>query len=104
MIVERIGRPAMYEQLAEEAVELAFAALKMARILRGENPTPRTEEEMRWNIVDETTDVMICLQELMIRFDPKVEDEKRKRFRKRWKEWKAGDEQDNMEQDEGEGL
>lgn len=38
-MIDIIGRPAMLEQLAEEASELAKAALKLARIDRGENPT-----------------------------------------------------------------
>lgn len=42
MMIEAIGSPAMLEQLAEEATELAQAALKAARILRKENPTPVT--------------------------------------------------------------
>ena len=39
-IIEEIGEAAMLEQLAEECTELAKAALKMARIIRKENPTP----------------------------------------------------------------
>ena len=45
MMIEKIGEPAMLEQLAEEAAELSHAALKLARIIRGENPTPVTEVE-----------------------------------------------------------
>lgn len=44
-IIEEIGEAAMLEQLAEECTELAKAALKMARIIRKENPTPVTEKE-----------------------------------------------------------
>lgn len=36
------GEPALLEQLAEECSELAQAALKLARLERGENPTPKT--------------------------------------------------------------
>lgn len=43
-IIDEIGEAACLEQLAEEAAELAQAALKMARIIRGENPTPLTKE------------------------------------------------------------
>lgn len=39
-IVEKIGEAARWEQLAEECAELGHAALKVARILRGENPAP----------------------------------------------------------------
>lgn len=44
-IIEEIGEAAMLEQLAEECTELAKAALKMARIIRKENPTPVTEKD-----------------------------------------------------------
>ena len=44
-IVDRIGKPAMLEQTAEECAELAHACLKEARRLRGENPTPKTTPE-----------------------------------------------------------
>lgn len=43
-IIEEIGEAAMLEQLAEECTELAKAALKMARIIRKENPTPVTRK------------------------------------------------------------
>ena len=33
MMIEKIGTPAMLEQMAEEAAELAQAALKLARVL-----------------------------------------------------------------------
>ena len=55
-IIEEIGEAAMLEQLAEECTELAKAALKMARIIRKENPTPVTEKEAIANIREEYTD------------------------------------------------
>ena len=39
-ILEMIGTAALLEQLAEESAELAQAALKTARKIRNENPTP----------------------------------------------------------------
>ena len=44
-IIDSIGLPAVLEQLAEECSELAQASLKYARLLRGDNPTPKTEAE-----------------------------------------------------------
>ena len=66
MIIEKIGKPAMLEQLAEEAAELAQAALKCARILRDENPTPVSMEDAVANLSEEVTDVSTCLDELKI--------------------------------------
>lgn len=60
-ILQEIGEPAVLEQLAEECTELAQAALKLARILREENPTPVSRKEARARLVDEKQDVMNCL-------------------------------------------
>lgn len=67
-IIEEIGEAAMLEQLAEECTELAKAALKMARIIRKENPTPVTEKEAIANIREEYTDVVQCAGELLLCF------------------------------------
>lgn len=48
----------IYDQLAEEAAELAQAANKMARVLRGTNPTPKTEREAHSSVVEEYTDLV----------------------------------------------
>lgn len=48
---------ATYEQLAEECAELGKAALKYARILRGENPTPVTKADALESINEEWSDV-----------------------------------------------
>lgn len=86
MIVERIGEPAMLEQLAEECTELAKAALKKARILRGENPTDATLEKENKAINEEFADVYHCAIELGITPDFSVISRKRKRFFHRWRE------------------
>ncbi len=46
-IIKEIGTAAMLEQLAEECTELGKAALKMARIIRKDNPTPVTIEQAK---------------------------------------------------------
>ncbi len=48
-------------QLAEEASELAQAALKLRRALDGTNPTPNSVEESLENIQEEMADVFVCL-------------------------------------------
>lgn len=45
-VLEMIGTAALLEQLAEESAELAQAALKMARKIRNENPTPKSHAEI----------------------------------------------------------
>ena len=54
-MIEKIGRPAMLEQLAEEASELAQACLKLARKERGENPTPKSKAECERELIEEFT-------------------------------------------------
>ena len=84
MIAEKIGLPAMYEMLAEECTELAHAALKMARIIRGENPTPKTRDAVKEHLVEEVTDVSLCLRELDLSYDNLIMERKVERFLHRW--------------------
>ena len=64
MIIDTIGEPAMLEQTAEEAIELAHACLKLARKLRGENPTPVSEEDAQEQVILEAADVEVCMVQL----------------------------------------
>lgn len=86
---DRIGDAAMLEQLAEECAELGQAALKLARIVRNENPTPVTEGRASAMILEEAADVLICMDEVGV-FDrpemPRIAHEKRERFKARWEE------------------
>lgn len=61
-IVERIGKPALLEQTAEECAELAHACLKEARRLRGENPTPKSTPECWLAISEELADLQLCME------------------------------------------
>lgn len=63
-IAEKLSKAAILEQMAEEAAELAQAALKLARILRGENPTPVTEDAAELALQEEYCDVRVCARVL----------------------------------------
>ena len=78
----------MYELLAEECVELAHASLKMARILRGENPTPMSKHLVEVMIKEEVTDVNMCLKDLEIYPDKEIEEFKKDRFEYRIEDMK----------------
>lgn len=65
-MIEKIGSSAMLEQLAEEATELAHAALKLDRIERGENPTPVLKDAAVSHLIEEYTDVVQCAEELSL--------------------------------------
>ena len=83
-MIEKIGRPAMLEQLAEEASELAQACLKLARKERGENPTPKSKAECERELIEEFTDVIQCARELKLKPDEEQIEEKAQRFLTRW--------------------
>ena len=69
MMIEKIGKPAMLEQMAEEAAELSQAALKLVRVIRNENPTPVTQGEAQKCLIEEWTDVYQCAIELNLLVD-----------------------------------
>ncbi len=56
-----VPAPALYEALAEEATEVAQAALKMARIQRQENPTPVDLVDATKSLNEELTDLLLCM-------------------------------------------
>jgi hypothetical protein len=68
-IRQKVSEAALYEQLAEECVELAHAALKLARIKRGENPTPVSAEEAMRAVMEEYTDVRLVAYVLEMGLD-----------------------------------
>lgn len=60
-ITDKMSRAAVLEQLAEECAELGQAALKLARILRKENPTPTKEPDAVEHFREEVADVRVVL-------------------------------------------
>ena len=56
-ILEHISLPALLEQLAEECSELAQAALKLARYLRGENAPVKSRMQLISDLLEEIADV-----------------------------------------------
>lgn len=92
-IIEKIGEPAVLEQLAEECSELAQAALKLTRKMREENPTPKTESECLESLKEEMADVMLCMDTYMEKYSndfyvevATIRDEKKARWEQRIKE------------------
>lgn len=82
----------IYSELAEEASELAQAALKMCRIGSATNPTDKTYEQARQDLVEEYTDVLnIAMRVLDIQPDWLIGDYKLYRWCKRLEEAKIRD-------------
>ena len=64
VIRETLPEDELLCQLAEEASELAQAALKLRRAITKINPTPKSEEECRDDLAEELADVSLCLDAL----------------------------------------
>lgn len=61
-----ISEPALWEGLAEECAELGKEALKVARLMRGENPTPADSNSTLSKAKIEMGDVLNYLELLDI--------------------------------------
>lgn len=60
-IRSKVPTAELYAALAEEAAELAQAALKYRRTITKDNPTPKTEEEALQSLLEELADINTCL-------------------------------------------
>lgn len=90
-IEEHMTRASLYEMLAEEATELAQASLKMARILRGENPTPVGAQDAYKSVEEEWNDLFLVNRVLSLTTDYVSMKHKAKRWIERLKEKEAAD-------------
>ena len=76
-------------QLAEEAAELAQAASKYHRAIRGTNPTPVSQSGARLALIEEVADVNVAAEAVRMKLGilcdeiAVVEDEKIERWKKR---------------------
>ena len=73
-------------QLAEEAAELAQAALKMRRVIDGQNPTPVRFADAYHNLIEEYSDVVCCMRELGVSCSIDIISAKKARWIRRLKE------------------
>lgn len=83
LIRNTVPLPAQYEQLAEECAELAHAALKMSRKLRGENYTPALVDDIRESLEEEFNDVLLSAQTCYLYEDKDIITKKLNRWIKR---------------------
>ena len=62
IIIERLPQTELLAQLAEEATELAHAALKLRRAYDGTNPTPVSRGDALEAVKEEIADVWLVLE------------------------------------------
>lgn len=64
IVNENLDQCDVLDQLAEEAAELAHAALKLSRAYKGVNPTPVKPCNAYAALLEEVADVQVCLSVL----------------------------------------
>ena len=84
-IIDQIGEAAALEQLAEESAELSKSALKMARIIRNENPTPIDYCAAYRSLLEELGDVRLCVSALEEKYGTLNTTDIERRKLERWK-------------------
>ena len=85
-IYSRTKTVTLLDQLAEEATELAHAALKTSLIMRGENPTPVTLRDAEAMVTEEWTDLCLVADVIGLSLDEDVYDGKLNRWENRLRE------------------
>ena len=81
-----VGYAAAHEALAEECMELAHAALKIARCLRGNNPVESSFLSYYSQMKEEYTDVVSCAIALGLKPNADISVWKWERHKKRLEE------------------
>lgn len=61
-VQDHISKIARFMMLAEEAAEVSQAAAKIARILEGSNPTPKSIEDAWDDLIEEMNDVYLAYE------------------------------------------
>lgn len=85
-IRERVDPRERLAQLAEEAIELAHAALKLRRAMGRENPTPLAPEDAFAQVKEEIADVTLLVRLLYLDTNPTEMEEIHRRKLLRWRD------------------
>ena len=73
-VTDFLAPPELLAQLAEEATELAHAALKLRRVMDKRNPTPVCFEDALENLTEEMADVLLCMDQLNLTDAEEIEE------------------------------
>lgn len=84
-MLDKLGEAELLTQYAEELAEEAKAALKLARVLRGINPTMVTEMEARKVLIEKYNDIINCARDLGLKESEELIRLKQERFAMRWR-------------------
>ena len=86
-ILDNVGTCAVLEQCAEECCELGQACLKMARKIKGQNPTPKDMSQIEKDLKEEMADVSVCISILINANNLITSDDLKKIFDVKIKRW-----------------
>lgn len=86
-IADKLGKEEILCQLSEECAELIQSCLKYRRTTKG--LTPKSEEEVRENLFEELSDVLLNIEQIKYLFDKELGDGEVEDNIKRWHLYKA---------------
>ena len=86
-IADKLGKEEILCQLSEECAELIQSCLKYRRITKG--LTPKSEEEVRENLFEELSDVLMNIEQIKYLFDKELSDTTVENVIEKWHSYKA---------------
>lgn len=86
-IADKLGKEEILCQLSEECAELIQSCLKYRRTTKG--LTPKSEEEVRENLFEELSDVLMNIEQIKYLFNKELSDGEVEDNIKRWHLYKT---------------
>lgn len=86
-IADKLGKEEILCQLSEECAELIQSCLKYRRTTKG--LTPKSEKEVRENLFEELSDVLMNIEQIKYLFDKELSDTAVENVIKKWHSYKA---------------
>lgn len=86
-IADKLGKEEILCQLSEECAELIQSCLKYRRTTKC--LTPKSEEEVRENLFEELSDVLMNIEQIKYLFDKELSDTSVENVIKKWHSYKA---------------
>ena len=86
MIPEELAQTELLCMLAEESNELSQAALKLRRAIDGSNPTPKSVDQCKQELIEEMADVCYSVVDLTLSEGFKAANQTKRQKYLRWME------------------
>ena len=86
-IADKLGKEEILCQLSEECAELIQSCLKYRRTTKG--LTPKSEEEVRKNLFEELSDVLMNIEQIKYLFNKELSDNTVENVIEKWHSYKA---------------